>query len=142
MLGPPEPWGSLPRESVFNCGRAHRRQERNGTRPCGLPAAGVSGIGLRAACPSARRPAPCPLGCKDVFDTIKLNVRFDVHEVQEAGDWAWARTSSAGRTRISSDGAEITEGNNELFVFRRENGSWKIHRYFFSSSRPFRAWLT
>lgn len=30
-------------------------------------------------------------GYARVFDTIKLNVRFDVHEVQEAGEWAWAR---------------------------------------------------
>jgi uncharacterized protein (TIGR02246 family) len=78
-------------------------------------------------------------GYARVFDTIKLNVRFDVHEVQEAGEWAWARTSSAGRTRILSNGAEIAEGNNELFVFRREKGAWKIHRYLFATSQPPRA---
>ncbi|MDP3276927.1 MAG: hypothetical protein Q8Q09_17140 [Deltaproteobacteria bacterium] len=33
-----------------------------------------------------------------VFATLKLNVRFEVHELEETGDWAWARTSSAGRT--------------------------------------------
>lgn len=78
-------------------------------------------------------------GYTRVFNTIKLNVRFDVHEVEEAGEWAWARTSSAGRTRILSNGAENTEGNNELFVFRRENGAWKIHRYLFSTNQPPRA---
>ena len=78
-------------------------------------------------------------GYKQVFDTIKLTIRFDIHEVQEAGEWAWARTSSAGRTRILSNGAEIAEGNNELFVFRRENGAWKIHRYLFSTNQPPRA---
>jgi uncharacterized protein (TIGR02246 family) len=78
-------------------------------------------------------------GYAHVFNTIKLNIRFDVHEVQEAGEWAWARTSSAGRTRILSNGAEIAEGNNELFVFRREQGAWKIHRYLFSTNQPPRA---
>jgi ketosteroid isomerase-like protein len=78
-------------------------------------------------------------GYAQVFDTIKLSVRFDIHEVEEAGDWAWARTSSTGRTRILSSGAEIQEGNNELFVFRREKGAWKIHRYLFSTSQPPRA---
>lgn len=78
-------------------------------------------------------------GYKQVFDTIKLTIRFDIHEVQEAGDWAWARTSSAGRTRILSNGAETAEGNNELFVFRREQGAWKIHRYLFSTNQPPRA---
>ena len=75
-------------------------------------------------------------GYAHVFNTIKLNVRFEVHEAQEAGEWAWARTSSAGRTRILASGADIEEGNNELFVFRRENGVWKIHRYLFSTTRP------
>lgn len=78
-------------------------------------------------------------GYAHVFNTIKLDIRFDVHEVQEAGEWAWARTSSAGRTRILSNGAEIAEGNNELFVFRREQGAWKIHRYLFSTNQPPRA---
>jgi uncharacterized protein (TIGR02246 family) len=78
-------------------------------------------------------------GYAHVFNTIRLTVRFDVHEVQEAGQWAWARTSSAGRTRILSSGAEVAEGNNELFVFRREKGAWKIHRYLFSTNQPPRA---
>ena len=78
-------------------------------------------------------------GYAHVFNTIKLSIRFDVHEIQAAGEWAWARTSSAGRTRILSNGAEITEGNNELFVFQREKGAWKIHRYLFSTNQPPRA---
>lgn len=75
-------------------------------------------------------------GYEQVFATIKLSVRFTIHEVVETGDWAWARTSSAGRTRILAAGVEVKEGNNELFVFRRENGEWKIHRYLFATSEP------
>ncbi|CAE6812746.1 YybH family protein [Paraburkholderia domus] len=75
-------------------------------------------------------------GYEQVFATIKLNVRFDIHEVEEAGDWAWVRTSSAGRTRILAAGIEVEEGNNELFVFQRENDAWKIHRYLFATSQP------
>ena len=73
-------------------------------------------------------------GYERVFDTIKLNVGFTIHEVQEAGDWAWARTSSAGRARNLATGAEADEGNNELFVLRREDGAWRIHRYLFASN--------
>ena len=29
---------------------------------------------------------------EQVFHMIKLSVHFDIHEVQETGDWAWART--------------------------------------------------
>ncbi|MGJ7524962.1 YybH family protein [Variovorax sp. GB1P17] len=75
-------------------------------------------------------------GYQQVFSTLKLSVAFTVHEIQEAGDWAWVRTSSAGRTRILAAGIEVTEGNNELFVFRREDGDWKIHRYLFATNQP------
>jgi len=75
-------------------------------------------------------------GYEQVFATIKLNVRFEVHEVQESGDWAWARTTSAGTTHVLGTNTEVTESNNELFVFRREKGDWKIHRYLFATIRP------
>lgn len=75
-------------------------------------------------------------GYEQVFATIKLAIRFEVHEIEVAGDWAWARTSSAGRTRILANDAEIEEGNNELFILRRENGVWKIHRYLFATTQP------
>lgn len=75
-------------------------------------------------------------GYDQVFATIKLSVKFDTHEIEQAGDWAWARTSSAGQTRILAAKLEIAEGNNEMFVFRREDGTWKIHRYLFATSLP------
>ncbi len=75
-------------------------------------------------------------GYKQVFETLKLNIRFEVYEIDEAGDWAWARTSSAGRTRMLAAGVEVTEGNNELFIFRREGGEWRIHRYLFATNQP------
>jgi uncharacterized protein (TIGR02246 family) len=75
-------------------------------------------------------------GYRQVFETIKLNVGFTIHEVEVLGDTAWARTSSAGRTRILAAGIEVQEGNNELFVFKRESGDWKIHRYLFATTQP------
>jgi ketosteroid isomerase-like protein len=75
-------------------------------------------------------------GYEQVFATIKLDVRFEIHEIEEAGDYAWVRTSSVGRTRILAAGVEVAEGNNELFIFRRENEAWKIHRYLFSTTQP------
>jgi len=73
---------------------------------------------------------------KNVFDTLKLDVSFSIHEVEELGDVAWARTSSAGRTRILAADVEVSEGNNEIFVFRKEGGEWKIHRYLFATTQP------
>jgi len=75
-------------------------------------------------------------GYDHVFDTLKLNVTFTVHEVVEMGDLAYVRTTSAGKTEILAAKTTVKEGNNELFIFRKEHGKWKIHRYLFASTNP------
>jgi uncharacterized protein (TIGR02246 family) len=72
----------------------------------------------------------------NVFNAIKLDIKFSIHEVEVLGDTAWARTSSAGKTRILADNVVVNEGNNELFIFKKENGDWKIHQYLFSTNQP------
>jgi len=72
----------------------------------------------------------------NVFSNIKLDVEFSIHEVEVLGDTAWVRTSSAGKTRVLANDAVVNEGNNELFIFKKENGDWKIHRYLFSTNQP------
>ena len=73
---------------------------------------------------------------ENVFNTIKLNVKFTTHEVEVLGDTAWARTSSAGKTKILVNNVVVNEGNNELFIFKKEDGNWKIHQYLFSTNQP------
>ena len=73
---------------------------------------------------------------ENVFQTIKLNIKFTTHEVEVLGDTAWARTSSAGKTKILANNIEVNEGNNELFIFKKEDGNWKIHQYLFSTNQP------
>ncbi|MGF6157520.1 ketosteroid isomerase-like protein [Ensifer sp. KUDG1] len=75
-------------------------------------------------------------GYRQVFAAIKLDIRFTIHEIEIAEDWAWVRTSSSGTTHVLAADVTIEEGNNELFVFRAEQGHWKIHRYLFSTNRP------
>ena len=75
-------------------------------------------------------------GYDHVFNTLKLNVTFTVHEVVEIGDLAYVRTTSAGKTEILAQQRMVKEGNNELFIFRNEQGKWKIHRYLFASTNP------
>jgi uncharacterized protein (TIGR02246 family) len=71
-----------------------------------------------------------------VFSTIKLTVQFKIHEAEVLGDTAWGRTTSAGSTKILATGKIISESNNELYVFKREDGSWKMHRYLFAEAIP------
>ena len=75
-----------------------------------------------------------------VFAAITLKVKFDVAEVvQVAPDWAIARTNSAGTATVKATGEGGAEANQELFVFRKVGGAWKIARYCFSTTNPPRA---
>lgn len=113
-------------EVALNAGEIEQILALYGTDPVFMPQHAPALVGRDAV----------RAGYRQVFDTLKLSIGFEIHETQEAGDWAWARTSSAGRTRILATGAEVHEGNNELFVFRREGGAWRIHRYLFATSQP------
>lgn len=75
-----------------------------------------------------------------VFSAITLNVKFTIAEIVGLGDgWAFARTNSAGTTTEHATGNKSAEGNQELFIFKRdEEGAWKIARYSFSSTNPSR----
>ncbi len=72
----------------------------------------------------------------NVFNTIKLDIKFTTHKIEVLGNTAWARTSSAGKTKILATDAVINEGNNELFIFKNEDNNWKIHQYLFSTNQP------
>jgi uncharacterized protein (TIGR02246 family) len=72
-----------------------------------------------------------------VFRTITLRVQFSVTEVHQlAPDWAFARTNSAGTSTAHATGLTSSEGNQELFIFQRIGGDWKIARYCFSTTLP------
>lgn len=71
-----------------------------------------------------------------VFQQLKLDVAFTIHEIEIAGDFAYARTSSKGKQTLLEPNLVTDEYNNELFVFRQENGAWKIARYLFATANP------
>ena len=70
-----------------------------------------------------------------VFEAITLKVKFVVAEVHQiAPDWAIARTNSAGTVTVKATGGGGPEANQELFVFQKIDGAWKIARYCFSTT--------
>lgn len=72
-----------------------------------------------------------------MFEAITLSVRFDVAEIRVvAADWAFARTNSAGMAKVNATGEGGPEANQELFVFQKIAGGWKIARYCFSTTNP------
>ncbi|MBV8120904.1 MAG: SgcJ/EcaC family oxidoreductase [Alphaproteobacteria bacterium] len=72
-----------------------------------------------------------------VFAAITLAVRFEIAEVRQiAPDWVLARTNSAGCTKNNATGGEGPEANQELFLFQKIGGAWKIARYCFCTTNP------
>src|SRR5258708_344099 len=72
-----------------------------------------------------------------VFNAITLTVKFNVAEIHQiAPEWAIARTNSAGTVKVRATGGGGPEANQELFVFQKIDGTWKIARYCFSTTNP------
>ena len=67
-----------------------------------------------------------------VFSNIQLTIEFQIDEIELAGDYAFARTTSRGSTLIHATGATVAEENRELFVLQKVQGQWKIARYMFN----------
>ncbi|MEP7037570.1 MAG: DUF4440 domain-containing protein [Acidobacteriota bacterium] len=75
-------------------------------------------------------------GYDQIFNRLRFNVKFTLHEIEEFGEWAYVRTTSAGETKTLANDSKSQEANNEIFIFRMENGGWKFHRYLFATSNP------
>ena len=70
-----------------------------------------------------------------VFSQIQLNIEFYIEEITIENTMAYAVTSSKGSTLIHANGETIPEENRELFVFEKENDTWKIARYMFNKTK-------
>lgn len=103
-----------------------------------MPLYAEDGVFMSPYSPSAVGAAAVRQAYDAVFKAITLNVRFTVAEIAELGPgWAFARTNSAGTTTDHATGNKSAEGNQELFIFRKDHdGAWKIARYSFSPTNP------
>ena len=73
---------------------------------------------------------------KEVFAALKVDLQFTTREAEEAGDMAWLRSVSKGTVKVLKTGVETKQGYNQLVVFRKEAGAWKIRAYLYGSNRP------
>jgi uncharacterized protein (TIGR02246 family) len=96
------------------------------------------GVFMPPYSPSAVGSAALRKAYDDVFAAIRLTVKFNVAEIVEMSpDWVFARTNSAGNTLNHATGKTSAEGNQELFIFRKDrDGQFKIARYSFSTTNP------
>lgn len=93
------------------------------------------GVFMPAGAPSAIGTEQIKGAYDFVFSQIQLNIEFYIEEITIENTMAYAVTSSKGSTLIHATGETIPEENRELFVFEKENGTWKIERYMFNKTK-------
>ncbi len=67
-----------------------------------------------------------------VFNTIRLNITFQIDEIEVHDGIAFARTVSRGEQTLLAENLTTAEENRELFIFENSGGAWKIARYIFN----------
>jgi len=72
---------------------------------------------------------------RTIAATLKVRLTFTLQEGGQSGDLGWARALSAGTVKVLSTGAETQDSFNQLVVFTREGGAWKIRSYLFASDK-------
>lgn len=93
------------------------------------------GIFMPSGAPSAMGKENIKGAYDFVFSQIQLNIEFYIEEITIENTMAYAVTSSKGSTLIHATGETIPEENRELFVFEKENDTWKIARYMFNKTK-------
>jgi uncharacterized protein (TIGR02246 family) len=69
------------------------------------------------------------------FAAVRFDFTFSIDELVVVGDTvAYARTRSDGTQTVLANGAGTPGSNREMFIFRNDNGSWKIARYMFNQA--------
>jgi ketosteroid isomerase-like protein len=96
----------------------------------------ADGVFMRENAPAAVGTEALRAAYRQVFATLKLDMRFDVQQTEMSGGMAWLRAVSRGRVKTLGSGAEADESFNVLVVFGREGAAWKIRSYLYASNKP------
>jgi uncharacterized protein (TIGR02246 family) len=94
------------------------------------------GIFMRENLPAVAGTEALRAAYRQVFATLKVDLGFEIVETEVVGDMAWLRGASKGRIRTLATGVEAAESFNQLIVFRRLGGTWKIRAYMYASNKP------
>lgn len=72
----------------------------------------------------------------DFLSKLDFNVRFEVLELELVDGLGFVRTRSTGTIVPKGQTPRGSEGNRELFVVKKVNGTWLFHRYIFNPELP------
>jgi uncharacterized protein (TIGR02246 family) len=64
---------------------------------------------------------------------LDFDVKFDIEETELEGGLGFVRTRSHGTIVPKGQKVEGSEGNREIFVVKKVDGSWKVYRYIFNA---------
>ncbi len=95
-----------------------------------------NGVFMRENMPAAVGREALRVAYKEVFAALKVDLSFSIQETEVMGDMAWLRSTSKGRVKVLSSGAETVNSFDELVVFRRDQAGWKIRSYMYGSNQP------
>lgn len=96
----------------------------------------ADGVFMRDNLPAVAGTEALRASYRQVFATLKVDLSFEIVETEVVGDMAWLRGASKGRIRTLATGVEASESFNQLIVFRRLGGTWKIRAYMYASNKP------
>ncbi len=93
------------------------------------------GVLMAQDIPSCTGAAAIRAAYEGMFGAITLAIRFEIAEIRQlAPDWVFLRSTSSGTITLKAVGQSVPEGNQELFLFQKIDGTWKIARYCFSTT--------
>jgi uncharacterized protein (TIGR02246 family) len=119
-------------DNIRNLLRAYERSLNMSDAALAVSCYTRDGVFMPTTLPTARG-AQLRQAYVETFERIRLNVTFTIDELVVASDTvAYALTRSNGVQTMLATGAESTESNREMFIFRLEDGAWKISRYLFN----------
>lgn len=96
----------------------------------------IDGVFMPSEAPTSIGKTAVEAAYNYVFSQIKLTIVFQIDEIVVKDDVAFARTISRGTTDVLAAGITVPEENRELFVLKKEGGTWKIAQYIFNKMRP------
>ena len=94
----------------------------------------TEGVFMPIGFPSSKGTSNIHAAYAGIFDTIQLNVSFEIEEIEVDHNMAMAGTSSEGTVTVLAEKLKVPEANRELFVLRKQDGNWKIYRYMFNKT--------
>lgn len=74
---------------------------------------------------------------KGTYKIIDFDINFIVDEIIISGDWAFARSRTDGRVIVKTTGDTMVDKGKSIHILHKQSdGSWKIARYMFNTSKP------